>query len=85
VSLSNRSQIQLLPSKNQTLPTHAELGEIYFVMAEHGSKAESASVGFLGQLWICTQILDELPVWQPVLLGVQQAGGTEIPPYVYPP
>jgi hypothetical protein len=85
VSLSHRSQIQLLPSKNQTLPEYAQLGEIYFVMAKYGSEAEKATVGFLGQLWICTQILDEKPIWQPVLLGTQQPGGTEVPPYVYPP
>jgi hypothetical protein len=85
VSASNRPQIQLLPSNNQTLPDVAQLGEIYFVMAKHGSEAEKATVGFLGQLWICTQILDQKPIWQPVLLGIQQPGGTEVPTYVYPP
>ena len=85
VSLSNRPQIQLLPSNNQTLPTHAQLGDMYFVMAKHGSEAEKATVGFSGQLWICTAIVEETPVWQPVLLGTQQPGGSEVPPYVYPP
>jgi hypothetical protein len=55
VSLSSLAQIQLLPSNNQKLPTQAQLGSIYFVMAKHGSEAEKPTVGYLGQLWICTE------------------------------
>jgi hypothetical protein len=85
VSLSNRPQIQLLPSTNQTLPMKAQLGEIYFVMAQQGSRAEKATLGFSGQLWICTKIIKETPIWQPVLLGNTEQGGSDVPPYVYPP
>jgi hypothetical protein len=85
VSLSNRPQIQLLPSTNQTLPTNGQLGEIYFVMAQQGSRAEKATLGFSGQLWICTKIIDETSFWQPVLLGKHEQGGSDVPPYVYPP
>jgi len=85
VSLSNRPQIQLLPSNNQTLPTDGQLGDMYFVMAKHGSDAEKATVGFRGQLWICTEISADKPVWQPVLLGDPRPAGSPVPTYVYPP
>lgn len=74
VSLSSRPQIQLLPSNNPVLPAQAQLGDMYFVIVEHGSW------GSRGQLWICTRIQETTPVWQPVTLGNGLIGGSQIPP-----
>lgn len=78
VSLTSRPQIQLLPSNNPVLPAQAQLGDIYFVLGFQQQWKPSAGAS-IGQLWICTQIQGTTPIWQQVMLGSAQTGGSEIP------
>jgi hypothetical protein len=77
VSLSSRPQIQLLPSNNPVLPAQAQLGDMYFVIVEREAKTDQR-LSPSGQLWVCTQIRGTTPVWQLVMLGAAQDGGSPI-------
>ncbi len=76
VSIDPLPQLRLVPSVGATLPTVAQLGDLFLVIPGQGDNYESA------QLYICTSLspaaAGAVPQWQQVQLGVSLPAGTSV-------
>ena len=74
VSLDALAQLHLVPSTEPSLPTTGEVGDLFLVYVEPKVKTRLAASA--AQLWVCTQVLENVPYWERVQMGVATAGGT---------
>jgi kumamolisin len=77
VGLDALAQLHLVPSTDARLPVIGQIGDLFLVYVQIKGERVRANTAN-AQLWLCTRVVNNIPQWEQVQLGVSTPGGTAL-------